>query len=464
MRPLAFCLVWLLACGLVSPTHASAASNAQIARLAQTVLNEKTIEEGPGAAVLIARGDTVLYRGARGMANVELGVELAPEQVFHIASVTKIFTAAFVLKLTEEGKLTLEDPLSAYLPDFPGGASISIRQLLNHTAGISDRAVLSPDPAFRRRDVDMTTLVNEIGAQPLSFAPGTSQRYSNSGYILLGAVIEKITGHPWHVALSEQLLQPLGLHHTQYGGVLPIIPGRVAGYTKDDASSVLTNSDYISMSVPASAGALASTLDDLHLWIQALSSGQVISAAGLRQMMTPADLPGAPPANPYGFGVYVWQVRGETLIGHTGQIDGFVSFVGFFPSHDIIVIALANDDTFDARTLGRQLAAIAIGRPYPAVVPKVVSAEELRALAGSYQDGNVVRILSVRGGELYAQRGSGNAVPLQLSDSGHLHFVPDELSYFTPIVDDAGMVVRLDYFQNGEAPPRALPRMASSSR
>ncbi len=455
----------LLASGMFgAPVCASPVTDAEIAQRAQQLLEEKTTTTGPGAAVLIARGDKILFRSARGLANIELGVQLAPDQVFHIASVTKVFTAALVLKLAEAGKLSLDDQLSVYLPDIPNAGQVTLRQLLSHTGGLSDRGQPNPQPGFRRRDTDTATLISEIGARPLNFAPGTSQAYSNAGYIVLGAVIEKVTGKPWHDALREQLLQPLGLSHTQYGAVSDLIPGRVSGYTSNRGSYIVNNSDYISMSIPASAGALVSTVDDLHLWMRALSRGVAISAGSFSQMIAPPELPGASPADPYGLGVYLWQVRGETVIGHTGQINGFASVVGIVPSHDIVIVALANDDGFDARTFGRRLAAIALERPYPTVVAKPISPADLRAFSGSYQDGAVVRTLSVRDGKLYAQRGNGNTNPLQLAANGQLHFDPDELSYFVPVRDTANAVVRLNYFQNGEGPPRVLPRIASLPR
>jgi D-alanyl-D-alanine carboxypeptidase len=443
----------------VGPVRASPATDAVVARQAKQVLDEHTTTAGPGVAALIARGDKLLFRSARGLANLELGVQLAPDQVFHVASITKMFTAAFVLKLAESSKISLDDQLSVYLPDVPYARRVTLRRLLDHTAGVSDRGVVNPQPGFRRRDVDIATLVGEIGARPLDFEPGTQQAYSNAGYILLGAVIEKVTGKPWHLALQERLLQPLGLSRTQYGAASVVIPGRVAGYTSGDGGAVVSNSDFVSMSVPASAGALVSTLDDLRLWMRALTSGRVISAASFAQMTTPAELVGASPANPYGFGVYIWRVRGETMIGHTGQIDGFASVVGYIPSRDTTVVALANDDSFDARTFGRRLAAVALERPYPTVAARPISAADMQALAGTYQDGAVIRTFSVRGGKLYSQRGSGNTIPLQMAANGQLHFRPDELSYFALVRDSTGSIVGLDYFQNGEGPSRALPRI-----
>jgi D-alanyl-D-alanine carboxypeptidase len=139
--------------------------------------------------------------------------------------------------------------------------------------------------------------------------------------------------------------------------------------------------------------------------------------------------------------------------------------VTYLPEHDITIIALANDDHFDARLMGRRLAAIAMGSPFPAVVPATASPETLQALAGVYRiDETTARTLSIRDGRLYAQRATGNAIPLQLTAEGHLHFDPDFLSYFLPVRDASGGVIALDHFPDGEGPAQRLPRMADGAR
>jgi len=171
---------------------------------ASKLLDSVSTADGPGAAILVDRGDTIVFRQARGSANIELGVPLAPTKVFRIASVTKIFTAALVLKLAEEGKLSLDDTLARTLPDFPGAQSITIRQLLSHTAGLSDKSLLGDGaPGVLRQDMTLSALTVLIAKEPLRFTPGSSQAYANAGYILLGAVIEKATGKPWYGAMAE---------------------------------------------------------------------------------------------------------------------------------------------------------------------------------------------------------------------------------------------------------------------
>jgi CubicO group peptidase (beta-lactamase class C family) len=374
-----------------------------------------------------------------------------------------MFTAATVVKLAELGKLSLDDSLAKYFPDFPNASHIKLRELLNHTAGISD-ITNDPQPGFTKRDVDTAALIAEIRKRPPAFAPGTRWAYSNAGYILLGAVVEKVTGQSWHVALQKDLLEPAGLKQIRYGDNAVLILGRVAGYTTDNPSHRIDNASFISMSIPAAAGGLVSTADDLVHWMRALTGGRVVSHEGFQQMITPVpELPGVSPAHQYGMGMYIWRVRGSKMVGHTGQIDGFTSAVTYLPKQDITVVVLANNDNFDAQTMCRRLAAIALGEPYPDPLAVMPSDEMLLALEGEYRiDEAAVETLSIKDHQLYAQRGHRNIIPLQMTAGQQLHFVPDELSYFVPARDSSGKVTRLDYFEGGDAPPKPLPRVLST--
>jgi len=213
---------------VVSPPARADAGDTALIRQARATLDAVASRDGPGVVALIARGDKVMFREERGRANIELGVPVAAGDTFRIASVTKMFTAALVLKLSEQGKLSLDDRLAQYLPDFPGAQGMTLRQLLSHTSGVSD-IVHDLQPGFSRRDVDTATLVGEIAKRPPDFAPGAGWAYSNSGYILLGAVIEKVTGQPWHAVIAAQLLQPLGLTHIRYGDASALLAQPIAG-------------------------------------------------------------------------------------------------------------------------------------------------------------------------------------------------------------------------------------------
>lgn len=452
----------LLAALFLSPAQAMPDDRA-IARQAEAVLADFAKPEGPGAVVLIARGDTTIYRAARGLADIELGVKLQPDQVFRIASITKMFTGALVVKLAEDGKLSLDDPVSKFLPDLPNGGAATIRQLLSHTAGISDQRT-DAQRGLWRRDIDTATQVAEIGVRPLAFASGSDQRYSNSGFILLGAVIEKVTGKPWHAALKEQILDPLGLSRTDYGATSRIVPGRVTGYSSDFAAAKVNTANYISLTIPAAAGGLISTADDLRTWMRALVAGRVVSPAGFAAM-TKAAVPGnGPPRDPYGLGMYLWSVRGAQVIGHSGQIDGFTSTLVYIPSADTTIVVLANDDNLDAQGVMRRLAAIALGKPYPVPVAVPVPAAQMQAIAGSYRiDVDQIQTISIQDGKLHARRGNRNPLPLQMTATGELHFERDELTYFVPVRGANGAVEALDYFAKGDDPAKRWPRIAAAT-
>lgn len=428
----------------------------------EQALNTFTFHDRPGVAILIARGDKVVVEKFRGLANIELGSPLTSRNVFAIASITKMFTAAAIVSLAQDGRLSLDDRLSVYLPTLSFSHDVTLRQLLNHTAGISDRAV-DPQPGYSRRDVNTASQVAEIGRRPLEFVPGQKQVYSNSGYILLGAVIEAVADEPWYDFMQHRFFTPLGMSDTRYGQAGAIIPRRASGYTGDDSTPALQNAGFISMTIPAAAGGLVSTVRDLRLWMRALANGRVVGPEGFLQMQQPVRTP-SPSPDPYGFGTYVWNVRGETMIGHSGQINGFASVLAYIPAQDITVVVLANDDRFDAQTMGRRLAAIAIGAPYPVADRVAMPVSEMRALVGRYQaDDAPARSISIKDGMLHAQRGAGNAIPIQMTTDGQLHFVPDALTYFVPIKDQSGRVIALDQFRNGEGPPMRLNRKTTSS-
>jgi|GEM_PF-608318 len=438
---------------LVWTTTPIAVGAATIAQQAQALMQRSATQDGPGLAVLIAKGDNVIFRDARGRAQIELGMPLSADQVFRIASVTKMFTAAMVLKLAALGQLSIDDTLAKYLPDFPGAGQITLRQLLGHTSGVSD-IVSDVQPGFSRRDVNTAALIAEIRKRPPDFSPGARWAYSNAGYILLGAVIEKVMGKPWHEAMRGELFDAAKLSRTGYGSHSTLIAGRVSGYTTDPQTHQVANASFINSSVPAAAGGLVSDADDLWRWMRALAAGRVIGQDGFKQMITPGpDLPGISPMYRYGLGMYLWRVRGSAMVGHTGQINGFASFVGYLPAEGITIVALTNDDTFDARTMGMRLAAIALGKPFPNVVGVTISEEMLHKLAGTYRaDDGSTETLSIKDGTLYAQRDTRMPVPLQMTAERHLHFVPDELSYFLPVYDDGGKIVRLDYFADEYIP------------
>ncbi len=383
----------------------------EVAAFAARALADNCEPDAPGMAVLLARGDEVLYRGACGRASLELHVPLSPDHVFRIGSVTKQFAAAAVLKLAEDGRLSLDDPLTRFLPDYPGGEAITVRMLLDHTSGVRSYTDIPRvmGEGLIMRDLDTAGLVDSFKDEKPDFAPGEGWRYNNSGYVLVGAVIEAASGMPWHAYLDQAFFAPLGMRHTGYGNQAEaVIPGHVSGYTRNGER--WAQARHLSMTQPHAAGALVSTVDDLLRWNRALHEGKVLRDASYRAMTTPA---GKAAGHDYGFGIAVGSLRGQRKLEHGGGIFGFSSALTYLPDDGLTVAVLYNADGARPGMLGtgrlaQLLAAQAIGQPYPDKTPIEVDEATLRQYEGVYRiDAGDVRVLRVSDGRLTSQRTDG---------------------------------------------------------
>ena len=340
---------------------------------------------GPGAAVLVVQDGRPVLRKGYGMAELELGVPIAPDMVFRIGSTTKEFTSACVLGLAEEGRLALDDPVDKFLPDFPtGGRRVTIEQLLTHTSGI--RNYTDMPSFFRRMSEDWTP--HEIQAffqgEPFDFEPGTDWHYDNSGYILLGEILEKVTGRPYADLVADTIFRPLGMSNTRYGSDAPIIPNRVAGYQRTPNGVV--NARFLSMTQPFAAGALVSTVDDLAKWHAALDAGRILSPETRRRMWTPVRLPDGRDTR-YGFGWIIWSQDGRRVIEHGGTIHGFQTANLRLPDDRIYVAVLSNcGGCADPRSLALSAATLLAGRPWAERTAVALPAATLDRYVGGYRD------------------------------------------------------------------------------
>ena len=426
------------------------ADDAALRRQAGAILAEDIASNAPGASVLIAQDGQVIYRTARGRANLELDVPLSPNQVFRIGSLTKSFTAAAILKLGTTGKLSVDDPLSKFLLDFPNGGHITLAQLLDHTAGVSD--AWDVDPA---KPQDTSSLVKLIAGHAPDFAPGTAWAYSNSGYILLGAVIEKVTGQHWHVAIHNLLAQPLGLSQTAYYPDEALVPGRGVGYSQNDRGEVI-HAPYASISGPGAAGALTSTVDDLFHWMRALATGRALPPRLYEAMATAKATAAGKPVH-YGYGLMLGTVRGEPVVEHNGGIEGFASQLTYFPNQHVTVVVLANTDARspNPRSLAHRLGALTIGKPYIELHPLNTDDRQRQELCGTYRiDATAKRTLSIEDGKLLVQREGGPKQPLAMAQGDLLFFPHDGTDYFQIIRDAHGSVIALDFYADGTSPAR----------
>lgn len=312
-RPL--CFLFVTAFSIVLPTAAHTT-------VYDDILADAYAADGPGAAAIVVREGEVLYRGARGMADLELGVALSPGQVFRLGSITKQFTAAAILLLAERGELALTDPIESFLPDYPTqGHTITLHHLLTHTSGVHSYTAIPGYMADGRIRADLTTdeLVDVFDDSPMDFAPGERWSYSNSGYVLLGAVIEAVADVPYCAFLQHEIFAPLDLANTHCGED-DLVPGRVEGYTERDGE--WAHAAWLSMTQPHAAGALLSTVDDLARWNAALFDGELLAPESTTMIIEPVELnDGETSSYGYGLGVGTW--LGEPLISHGGGIFGF---------------------------------------------------------------------------------------------------------------------------------------------
>lgn len=445
------CFATLISCSFSTLASQPLPDANAVNRYATQLLEQQAIAPaGPGLAVLVARDDTVLFKQAYGQANIELGVALTPEQTFRIGSVTKQFAAAALLKLIDEGKAKLDDPLSKYLPDYPNANAITLAQLLNHTSGIKSYTGIAGYMHNKiRRDLSTQELIAEFKDEATDFAPGSAFRYNNSGYVLVGAVIEAISGKSWHRYLHDTILQPNNLSDILYPAEVNIVPGMVSGYSQAQGKPA-TQAELISMTQPHAAGALVANLDALWRWNRLLHEGSLLQPATYQQMITPSGVVAAEGGN-YGFGITRGTLRGFNNLQHGGGINGFTSLLVYLPDPKITVAVLSNNEnpatSFDY--ISRKLAAFAAGKPYPEFKALALTPAQLNEFSGVYSKGEDNRTLSVRDGTLYSSRAGGQAFALTPQQNDYFAF-NNSVTRLSAQRDASGKVVSVRLHYDGD--------------
>jgi D-alanyl-D-alanine carboxypeptidase len=417
----------------------------------------------PGGAVIVLKNDQVLYRKAYGMANLELGVPLQPDMVFRLGSLTKQFTATAIMLLLQDGKLALEDPIEKYLPGYPTqGHVITIEHLLTHTSGIQSYTDIPGWMANRiLNDMTVQELVDGFKKEPMQFAPGERYAYNNSAFVLLGAIIEKVSGKSYEAFLKERIFDPLQMTSTYYGSNAPIIPKRVEGYTGDGGAT--RNARYLSMTQPYSAGSLVSSVDDLARWDASLYTGQLLTPASLQRMWTPYTLRDGKSTD-YGYGWAISKLRGHRSIEHGGGIPGFSTYALRLPDDRVYVAVLCNSDNPKAAPgyLAKRLAAMAIGDPFPSPVAVKVDPKVLAGHVGAYEiDKSTRRTVTVENGKLYTQR-SGQQRLEALPSSETEFFYENSLTRMRFERDASGRTTTMLMFQEGVEQPERAVRVADT--
>jgi D-alanyl-D-alanine carboxypeptidase len=329
----------------------AATSFARADRVDDYIKGEMNRRQIPGVALNIIKDGKSIKTAAYGLANIELQVPVKPETVFEIGSITKQFTAAGILLLAQEGKLSVDDKITAHLKNAPQSwTNITVRHLLTHTSGLKNYTGL--DGFELTKHLTQEQFIKAIAAQPREFAPGESWKYCNTGFNLLGFIIEIVSGQKYWDFMNEHVFRPLRMDSTTDRRPGRIIPNRAAGY--EQSNHVLINRDYDLTDV-FSAGAIASTVLDLTKWNAALDGESLLNAHSKEQMWTPARLNNGK-MEKYGFAWFLDSVEGHPNIGHSGATSGFSASIQRFPDDHLAVILLTNTDEQIATTLARKIA------------------------------------------------------------------------------------------------------------
>lgn len=444
----------LLAMAMAQPAGALPAN---FKARADALLQKSYPADGPGAAVIVTDDGKIVYKAGQGLTNVETKTPITADTIFRIGSITKQFSAAIMLQLVAEGQMSLDDPLSKYLPNYPKpGADATIAQLLNHTVGVQSYTGIPGWMAGDKPAKAVTTeqLIAEFKDLPSPSKPGEKFEYNNSGYVLVGAVIEKVTGMPWHQAVDERIAKPLGLTTIRYGVLESETRGMAQGYTRQEGKVV--PSKAIHMSVPHAAGALIGTVEDLARWNAALHAGKVVPKPYYEQMIAPTKLADGT-TEQYGFGITNRQVRSRAAIGHGGGIFGFTTDSIYLPKEDVFVAVFANSD--DPRTdpgmVMMQLAALAVDDPFPTFDKQKLDAKAVEPWVGLYKIGDAERRLFLRDGKLYTQRTGGSELEAHAAGGGK-YFYTNSLTWFELKRDAAGTPVMAMYQQGAAKAEESL--------
>jgi CubicO group peptidase (beta-lactamase class C family) len=395
-------------------------------------------------SVLIARGANVVFNRGFGSANLEWNMPNAPSTKFRLGSLTKQFTAASILLLEERGKLKVDDRVKKYLPDAPAAwDAITIFHLLTHTSGIPNFTTF---PDYRSSEPFPSTAEQTVARfrdKPIDFSPGEKFSYSNSGYVLLGHLIERITGGSYEHFVQENIFAPLGMKDSGYDSNTAVIHSRAAGYAPGPTGPV--NAGFVHMSIPYAAGGLYSTTEDLLRWEQGLFGGKLLSAVSLQKMTTPFK-------SDYAFGLLVHTAGGHKVIDHNGGIEGFNTYMAYYPEDQLTVVVLANLNGSAPDEMGPKLGALVHGETVQLISERkeiAVSRQILAQYVGTFELVPGFNIMiTLDGDQLMMQLSGQPRFPI---------FAESETRFFLKVVDaqiefgkdDKGAVTSVVLHQNG---------------
>lgn len=367
----------------------------------------------PGATVIVMRDGKAVFRKAYGLANVAENTPMQPDMQLRIGSITKQFTAVGILMLAEQGKLSVNDDVRKHLPDFPDkGSAITVEHLLQHTSGIPNYTSLKAFRSLPDEGVTLAQVYEVFAKEPLDFAPGERYSYSNSGYFLLGLIIEKLSGMKYHDFVAKNIFEPLGMQDTAHEGFERSTKRHIQGHRLNGKEIVAVKD--IDVTLAYAAGALVTTVDDMARWDAAVGSGKLLKPATWRQAFTSCRLPQNAPCH-YGYGWNIGTLAGHKMIHHGGSIPGFTAQALRLPDDKVFVAVLTNGNGGAVNTpvIAYKAAGIAIGQPFADFKPIALAPQALDAFVGTYVGADKVKRLVRRDGDkLVMQRDGRDAAPI----------------------------------------------------
>lgn len=368
----------------------------------------------PGATVIVIKDGKVLLREGYGLANLSTKEALQADHVMRLGSITKQFTAVAILQLIEAGKMALNDPVTKFFPDYPAsGKRVTIEHLLTHTSGIPSYTGKPGFMAKSMTDISVSEMVDSFKNDALEFEPGTAYKYNNSGYFLLGAIIEKVSGDTYANYVAKHIFTPLGMTNTAHEGHERSQQARAQGYSQ--LGEAFDPSMKISMTQPYAAGSIASTVDDLAKWDAAITAGKLLKADSWQRAFTSYKLKNGQDTN-YAYGWGVGQFEGQTMLSHGGGIPGFSTYALRLPKDKVFVAVLHNADRGlpQPEMIAARLASAAIGKPIPQFKAISVDEQILDQYVGVYKiDDKNRRFVTREGNKLVMTRTDGPRTELQ---------------------------------------------------
>ena len=392
------------------------------------LLEAKYKPNEPGAVTLIYKNGEVIYRKAFGNANLELGIAMTPVNVFEIGSITKQFTAISILMLMEKGKLNLDDEITKFILDYPtSDKTITVHHLLNHTSGIKSYTSMESFMKNARIDMTPTELINVFKNEPMDFDPGENFLYNNSGYILLGYIIEVVSEQSYADFIEKNIFKKLGMKKSYYGSMSKLIKNRASGYQNRNG---YINADYLSLTLPYAAGSIMSTVDDLLIWQKALNTNQLITRTSYEKAIHGSTLNDGEHIS-YGYGLMEGDINGSVSISHGGGIFGYTTHGIYLPEEDVFVSILTNCSCNSPSGVTNKIAALVIGKPFPDIKNAITLTEsELQKWTGAYQfeDGSV-RFIIVKEGKIFSQREGSTVFEIYSMTADQFIFEDGNITY-----------------------------------